>query len=379
MKASISKEVLQKCLSHLQGVVERRNTIPILANVKISTSDLDDHNLVFSATDMDLAIQEVIPANVTTCGELTVPAHTLHDIVRKLPSGSEITFEYSETDTNNRLKISAANCDFTLPVISATEFPEINITDVSHKFTLGKDDLCKLVNKSRFAISTEETRYYLNGIYLHQAVSDNVDMLRVVATDGHRLAQIQVPLPEGASDLPSVIIPRKTILEIKKVLEEQEEGTTVDIELTKSKVKFSFNNVSLVSKLIDGSYPNYERVIPKTNNLQLDINVKSFSEAIDRVATISSDKSRAIKFSLEENKLNISANNIDTGFAQENLDVDYKSKKIETGFNAKYLLEMISVLEGENVKLLFADGSSPTLIQDLSDDESLYVIMPMRM
>lgn len=378
MRISVSKEVLHKCLSHILGVVERKNTIPILANVKLSSSKDAEHNLILSATDMDISVQEMIPANITDTGELTVPAHTFHEIVRKLPDDSEILLEYSEA-TKNRLQISAKNCNFTLPVMSATEFPEIPITDITHKFFIEKSDLCKLIEKTKFAISNEEIRYYLNGIFIHIAEEDNKKFLRSVATDGHRLALSQVNKPDGAEDMPGIIIPRKTVSEIIKVLNEQEDGTQVEMQISKSKIKLSFNDVTLISKLIDANYPSYDRVIPKTNSIKLDIDVKQLAKAIDRVATISSEKSRAIKFVINENKLVIQANNVDTGFAQEELEVDYKAKLIESGFNSKYLLEVASVIEGENIRMMLAESGAPTLIYDASNDSSLYVIMPVRM
>lgn len=379
MKVKVVKEVLLKSLAHLQSVVERKNTIPILANVKISTAThANQRGIMLYATDMDVALNEFFPAEIYEDGEITVPAHTFFDIVRKLPGETQISMEYSESSTSNRLNIITSFCNFTLPVISAEDFPLIDITEVSHKFKINRDEFHRIINKTRFAVSTEETRYYLNGIFLHAVEVSGESYLRSAATDGHRLAQVQTQAPKEASDIPSIIIPRKTVSEIKKLLEEDFSDSEIELEISKSKIKISIANVILISKLIDATYPDYERVIPKGNNFKLDIKVKSFVQAIDRVATIASEKSRAIKFILNENKLVISANNVDTGFAQEELEVSYDGQPIETGFNAKYLMEVASILEGENASLFFADNSAPTLINDPEDKDAVFVIMPMR-
>jgi len=375
MQFKIDRSSLLKSLSHIQGVVERRNTIPILSNVKI---EADNSALKFTATDMDVAITENIEAEVTTPGNITVPAHTFHDIVRKLPEDSQVECSYSEGDSAKTLKIIAAKCSFTLPVIEANDFPVIETGDITHSFSVTKKDFLKLLDKSKFAISTEETRYYLNGIYLHDTQSNGNDVLRAVATDGHRLARIEVALPEGAKGIPKIIIPRKTILEIKKVLDEDTEDQDIKVDISATKIKLEYSNVVLISKLIDGNFPDYERVIPTNNTLTLKTKVKPLTTAIDRVSTISSDKGKAVKLTLGDNKLVLSADNVEVGFAEEELPVDYANDKIETGFNSKYLLELTSVLDGDTAEFHFSDGSSPTLVQDLTDTSSLYVIMPMR-
>ena len=376
MHFKIDRNSLLKSLSHIQGVVERRNTIPILSNVKINAKN---SNLEFTATDMDVAVTDNIPAEILSDGTITVPAHTFHDIVKKLPDGSSIDCSYDESNsTSKTLKIKSAKCNFTLPVIESNDFPVIETGDITHKFSVNKKDFLKLVDKTKFAISTEETRYYLNGIYLHDTNNNGKNVLRAVATDGHRLARVEVDLPEGAKDMPKIIIPRKTILEIKKVLEEDNENNEITIHISTTKIKFEFANITLISKLIDGNFPDYERVIPNNNNLILKTEVKPLAIAIDRVSTISSDKGKSVKLTLGDNKLVLSADNVEVGFAKEELAVNYASDLIETGFNSKYLIELTSVLEGETAEFHFSDGASPTLVQDSSDSSSLFVIMPMR-
>ncbi len=374
MQLKISRSDLLKSLSHIQGVVERRNTIPILSNVKL---EANDNSLGFTATDMDLAISETQSAEISTPGNITVPAHTFYDIARKLPEDAEVNINYAG-DNESSLKITAGNCNFSLPVIPANDFPIIEAGDITHSFEIARGDLIKLFDKSKFAISTEETRYYLNGIFLHDATQNGNNVLRAVATDGHRLARIDVPLPEGGKDIPKIIIPRKAIHEIKKVLDEAENVEKVKLSISATKIQVEIAGSIIVSKLIDGNFPDYERVIPTNNNNVLKTKVTPLKTAIDRVSTISSDKGRAVKLTLGDNKLVLSADNIDIGFAQEEVTVDYSAAKVETGFNSKYLLELTNVLEGDTAEFHFADSSSPTLVQDNSDSSALFVIMPMR-
>ncbi|MBT4922479.1 MAG: DNA polymerase III subunit beta [Rickettsiales bacterium] len=379
MKLTIDKNILQKSLSHIQGVVEKRNSVPILSNLKITLDEATPNKINITATDMDIAISEDLEAITEGAGAITVPAHTLHDIVRKLPDGCDVVMKYDVNSTNQKLKVTAKKSNFTLPILPASDYPEIDIQNVSHKFTVNRKSFVKLLDKARFAISTEETRYYLNGIYLHQATAnDSRQVLRAVATDGHRLASIQTDLPEGASGMPSVIIPRKTVMEIRKILEEEQNDLEVTIEVSEAKIKVSFSDITLISKLIDGSFPDYERVIPKNNTKVLTTDLKPLTQAIDRVSTITSDKSKSIKFLLENDNITISANDLDHGFAKEEIDTEYKDTRVETGFNSKYLLEMTSVIDGNQIRMHFSDSSSPTLVEDLEDQDSLYVIMPMR-
>jgi len=288
MKISIDRGVLLKALNHVQSVVERRNTIPILSNVKIAASE---KNISLIATDLDLEIIEKVEANVSQVGSTTVSAHILYDIVRKIPEGSLIEIEQNH---DNQMELKSGLSNFDLPCLPDEDFPEMSSGEMSCNFNMNSKDLTRLIDKTRFAISTEETRYYLNGIFLHSINNE----LRSVATDGHRLACIKAELPSGAEEMPSIIIPRKTVGEIRKLLEDCADDLVIKVSDTK--IQFILKDVQLTSKLIDGTFPDYERVIPKNNDKELSIETKIFSSSIDRVATISSDKSKAVKFLLKD-------------------------------------------------------------------------------
>lgn len=370
MKLSIDRAALLRSLGHMQSVVERRNTIPILSNVLMRA---EDGVLSMSSTDMDLEINESVAANVSTSGATTAPAHTLHDIVRKFPDGSEV--EISLNAEGTQMTVSAGRSQFKLSCLPVADFPEIAIGDLPHNFSLPASDLRALIDRTKFAMSTEETRYYLNGIYVHEADNEGVKVLRAVSTDGHRLARFEMPLPEGASDMPGVIIPRKTIGEIRKLIEEA--ADLIQISLSENKVRFSFDHVVMTSKLIDGTFPDYQRVIPQGNDKIVEVDPKIFSKAIDRVSTISDGKSRALKIALNGKQMTLSASSAESGSATEEMEI-YGDAVMEIGFNAKYLLDITSQIEGEGCRLTLADSGSPTIIQDNSDPSALYVLMPLR-
>ncbi|MCD6035540.1 MAG: dnaN [Rickettsiales bacterium] len=368
---TIDRAQLLRSLAHVQSVVEKRNTIPILSHVKLET---ETGVLRLTATDMDIAIVEEVDVAVQKSGVLTVPAQTFYDIIRKLPEGSEVNLE-GDTGTG-KLFIKSASCNFTLPCLDATDFPAMDRGELSHNFVLPSRDCMALIDKPRFAISTEETRYYLNGIYLHAANADGKAVLRSVATDGHRLARIEVDLPEGATNIPGVIVPRKTVFELKKLLDEGVEQ--VMVSLSQNKIRFVCGKAILLSKLIDGTFPDYEKVIPKSNDRLLEVDTDFLRQAVDRVSVISSDKLRVIKFSLEKGTLTLSANSQESGDAREVVNVPYDGQGLEIGFNSRYMLEMLSQLEGEVVQFLFANGTAPALVKDTANLGALYVVMPMR-
>lgn len=371
MRLIIERSALLKALHHVTSVVERRNTIPILSNVLLTAKGA---NLSLVATDLDIAIVENVPAEVAQEGRTTVSAHMMHDIVRKLPDGSQI--ELAMADDGARMMLKSGRADFTLQALPSDDFPELGIESSSHRFTLEARILKRLIEKTRFAISTEETRYYLNGVYLHAAPGDNGECLRAVATDGHRLAQIEVALPDGADGIPGVIIPRKTVGELYKLLDADDED--VAIELSATKIRFTFADVILTSKLIDGTFPDYERVIPQGNDKVLDVQNADFAHAVDRVSTLSSEKGRAVKLDISDGRLVLSVNNPDSGSATEELAVGYDADPLEIGFNAGYLLDITSQLEGDTAKFLLSDPGSPTMVKDDHDTSALYVLMPMR-
>lgn len=371
MKLTIERAQLLKSLAHVQSVVERRNTIPILSNILF---DAADGSVGLSATDMDLDIVERIPANVSIPGTTTAPAHTLYDIVRKLPDGAEI--ELDGGGDKERLEVRAGRSKFTLPALPVTDFPQIAADDLPHRFALTAEELKILIDRTRFAISTEETRYYLNGIYLHAAENNQGTMLRAVATDGHRLARVELTLPSGAAGMPGVILPRKTVVELRKLLEETE--IEVQVALSDTRVRFQFGDITLSSKLIDGTFPDYERVIPAGNDKIMKVTCREFAQAVDRVATISTEKSRAVKLALDGTRLTLSATSPETGSAIEELEVDYASTPIEIGFNSKYLLDITQQINGGEAEFKMADAASPTVVHDTADPSALYVLMPMR-
>ena len=371
MKLTIERAALLKALGHVQSVVERRNTIPILSNVKLETGE---GRLNLNATDMDLDIVDSTAAEISAPGATTAPAHTLYDIVRKLPEGSQVEMETGEGD--GQLTLRSGRSRFTLTCLPTEEFPVMAGGEMPHSFNLAAGELRSIIDRTRFAISTEETRYYLNGIYLHAASRDGVDVLRIVATDGHRLANVESPLPDGAASIPGVIVPRKTVAELRKLIEET--GDDVAISLSESKIRFEFEDATLTSKLIDGTFPDYERVIPSGNDKEWEVDCKQFAEAVDRVSAISSEKSRAVKLSLGSGNLVLSANSPDSGSATEELEVSYEGETLEIGFNSRYLLEITHQIEGDNARFSMADAASPTILRDVGDASALYVLMPMR-
>ena len=371
MKVTVERSELLKSLGHVHRVVERRNTIPILANVLIRA---ERSKLGLKATDLDLEVFETIAAEVAPGGATTVPAHMLYEIVRKLPDGSQVVLEGS--GDRAMLAIRAGRSRFTLQTLPDSDFPDLAAGDMTHKFTLTAADLKRLIEKTQFAISTEETRYYLNGIYLHTAASGKSTMLRAVATDGHRLAQFELPLPSGAEGMPGVIVPRKTVGEVQRLIEDNEAEAAV--ELSQGKIRFTIGAVTLTSKLIDGTFPDYARVIPLGNDKELVVDKAEFEAAVDRVSTVSSERGRAVKLSLSPGKLTLSVTNPDSGSATEELEIEYDADPLDIGFNSRYLLDIAAQLEGEAAVLKLADPGSPTLIQDRTNTGALYVLMPMR-
>ncbi len=371
MKLSIERSALLRSLGHVQNVVERRTTIPILSNVKLSA---EADRLGLTATDMDLSLVAQETADVGRAGTTTVSAHTLFDIVRKLPDGSEITLE--QNGAAGEITLRAARSTFNLPTLPADEFPAIGEEQLGVRFSIPAGDLAKLIDKTRFAISTEETRYYLNGIHLHATRGGAASMLRGVATDGHRLARVEVGLPAGAEQIPPIIVPRKTVHEVRKLVEG--EGGEVEISVSPARIQFSVGRAVLVSRLIDGTFPDYERVIPTANEKIALFETKHFTDGVDRVATISTDKARAVKLSLAPGTVTISAVSADAGRAVEEIDADYQGEPLEIGFNARYILDMLAEVDGPKVRFEMSSAAAPTLVRDPEDTGTLYVLMPMR-
>ena len=371
MKLTIERAALLKALGHVQSVVERRNTIPILSNVLLSANR---DRVSFSATDLDMEIVDDGVAQVDVPGQITAPAHTLYEIVRKLPEGADVSLSFSGDDP--RLVVQAGRSRFNLPVLPAGDFPVMSNDGLSSPIATDANDLIRLIDKTRFAISTEETRYYLNGLYLHTVVENGAPLLRAVATDGHRLALAEMPAPEGAAGAPGVIVPRKTVNEARRLLEDA--GESVDLQLSQAKVRFEFNGAALTSKVIDGSFPDYVRVIPRENPKILTVDNALFAQAVDRVATISAEKSRSVKLAIEPGRVVLTVRNMEAGQAVEEIEVDYDGDAFEIGFNARYLLDVTGQIGGETAEFRFADPASPTLVLDPTDAGVKYVLMPLR-
>ncbi|HRE35437.1 MAG: DNA polymerase III subunit beta [Sphingopyxis sp. 65-8] len=370
MKATIERAVLLKSLGHVQSVVERRNTIPILSNVLIEADA--SGRLKLMATDLDLQVVETVAAKVETPGTTTVSAHTLFEIARKLPEGAEVSLAAAE----GKMQVKAGRSNFNLPTLPRDDFPVIAEGDLPTSFELPVAELIQIIDKTRFAISTEETRYYLNGIFLHVAEDSTGPVLKAAATDGHRLARYTVTRPEGAAGMPDVIVPRKCVGEIRKLLDEAEGN--VEISLSASKIRFQLGNAVLTSKLIDGTFPDYSRVIPTANDKLLKVDPKSLFQGVDRVSTIASEKTRAVKVGLDKDRITLSVTSPENGTAAEELPAGYDADAMEIGFNARYLSDILGQVDGDSVELHLADANAPTLIRESEKSPALYVLMPMR-
>jgi len=366
MKLTIDRNSLLRPLGHVQSVVERRNTIPILANVVLQA---EEGSLSLTATDMDMDIATSVGCSVEGSGTITISAHMLYDIARKLPDGSEVVIEKRE----DQATVSAGRSSFRLPTLPIEDFPAINKSDSPVTFIVVAADMRDLIDATRFAISTEETRYYLNGIYIHKNDDGN---LCAVATDGHRLALTRQTLPSGASQMPSVILPRKAVSELRKLLDDFDGD--LEVGLSETRAHFSFGAIQLTTKLIDGTFPDYSRVIPVGNDRIMTVDVSTFSAAVDRVSTIASEKSRSVKMGLRSGTLTLSASNTDASSAMEELEVNYNGPEMEIGFNARYLLDIAGQVNNDMVEFALADQGSPSLVRAPSDDANIFVLMPMR-
>ncbi len=377
MKLTIERAALLKALGHVQSVVERRNTIPILSNVLLSAGRA---GLAFSATDLDMEIVDGAAAQVESPGQITAPAHTLYEIVRKLPEGADVSLSFTGDDP--RLTVQAGRYKVNLPVLPSGDFPVMSSDGLSGPVTIDSADLMRLIDKTRFAISTEETRYYLTGIYLHTVVEGGRIVLRAVATDGHRLALAEMPAPEGAAGAAGVIVPRKTVQEARRLLDDA--GESIELQLSPQKIRFEFGRAALTSKVIDGSFPDYTRVIPRENHRVMTVDNTLFAAAVDRVATISSEKSRSVKLSVEPGRVMLTVRNMETGQAVEELEVDYDGDPFEIGFNARYLMDVTAQIGGETAEFRFAGRPAaatmldPVLVLDPTDAGVQYVLMPLR-
>jgi DNA polymerase-3 subunit beta len=370
MKVTLERNALLKSLGHVHRVVERRNTYPILANVLLKAAD---GRVDLRATDLDIEVTESVPAMVTTSGTTTVPAHTLYEIIRKLADGAEVRLETE----GEQMSLISGRSRFHLACLSPDSFPDLKSGTFSHDFTMPAATLRELIERTQFAISNEETRYYLNGIYMHTLEVNKETVLRAVATDGHRMARADTPSPSGARGMPGIIIPKKTVGEVVKLLDGAEGD--VQVEVSDTKIRFTLDGVVLLSKLIEGTFPDYERVTPKNNDKQLNVDRASFAVAVDRVSTIASDRGgKAVKLAVKDGNLELSVTNPDHGTATEEIAVEFEPESFEIGFNARYLLDIIGQIKSDNAVFLFNDAGSPTLVKEDGESKALYVLMPMR-
>ena len=370
MKATIERATLLKGLSHVQSVVERRNTIPILSNVLLEATA--EGQLRMMATDLDLQINDSVAAAVDQPGSTTVSAHTLFDIARKLPEGAQVQLTAAE----GRMTIVAGRARFSLGTLPRDDFPVIADGELPTQFELPVELLKQIIDKTRFAISTEETRYYLNGIFLHVAEDNGAPVLKAAATDGHRLARVTIERPNGAEGMPDVIVPRKCVAELRKLLDEVD--GSVGVSLSGTKIRFDLGQAILTSKLIDGTFPDYSRVIPTANDKILKLDPKAFMQGVDRVSTIATEKTRAVKMALDRDRITLSVTSPENGTASEEVPGEYTSLPFEIGFNSRYLLDILGQIDSDLVEVHLADAAAPTLIRENDKAPALYVLMPMR-
>ena len=374
MDFRVNSTDLVKALSHIHGIVEVRHTLPILSNIIISAND---DILSLSSTNLDIFCSDSISAEINKSGITSVSASTFYEIVKRLPNGSDIQITLSDEDSTLVLKCGRSK--FNLTTISPEDFPKISTDDLSVKFVLSVTELKRMIDKTKFAISNEETRYYLNGVFLPQTQKDSIDILRAVATDGHRLAQYDIPLPQGAKEMNGIIIPKKMIQELRRVLDDA--SGDINIELNENKIKFSFNNIQIISKVIDGTFPDYTKVIPQSNDKTLTMNNDELKKSIERVSAVAINeevKSKAIKLFIESNKMMLNVDSSSRGSAVEEIDLDYDKDKVEIGFNSRYLIDICNEIDGEKITLKLLDSASPAIILDESDENLFFVLMPMR-
>ena len=374
MEFKINSTDLLKALSHIHGIVEVRHTLPILSNIILEAKD---DKLILSSTNLDIYCSDKIKAEVLKSGEVSVSAVTFFEIIKRLPSGSEVLMIMEEGE--NEIKLTCGRSKFNLSTLKTDDFPIISDSDLSTNFVLSADELIRIIDKTKFAVSNEETRYYLNGIFLHKAERNSIQFLRAVATDGHRLAQYDIPLPQGAEDITGIIIPKKTIYELRKVLDDA--NGDVSVSLNENKIKFSFNDLKVVSKVIDGTFPDYTKVIPQKNDKNFKTNNSDLKNAIDRVSAVAANeesKSKAIKFCIENNSLSLSVESQSKGSANEMIDVNYSGDKVDIGFNSKYIIDICNEVDGDEISISLSDSISPAIILDKTDENLFFVLMPMR-
>ena len=369
MKFSVNQQDLQRSLSYCQGIIEKRSTLPILSNVLL---DVSNSKLVITATDLDLIfIHQISNVQILEEGKTTTSSSIMYDIVRKIASGNKINFS---NPTDNKLQLESEKSLFNLNCINASEFPLTDENFNKNEFAINSKELLKLLNKCKFSISSDETRHYLNGIFFHQTQNEDKVFLTAAATDSHRMSISKIKL-NNKIEFEPIILPKKTVFQLCSLLDDYE--GEVKISNIKSKIKFELNDSILISKLIDGKFPNYVQVIPKDNQKKLEVDLKLFLNSVDRVASVSLDKKDGVKFNLSKDKLNLSVNNTNSGDGKESLTVKF-DHDLDISFNSRYLIDVASQLDGSNVDIYLKDSGSPALIRDPADFDSIYVVMPMK-
>ena len=369
MKFNLNQQDLQRSLNYCQGVIEKRSTLPILSNVLLNASN---SNLTITATDLDLIfIHQIKDIEVIEEGKITTSSSIMYDIVRKFSSGKKINFS---SIGENKIHLESEKSDFNLNCISASEFPLTDENFNDNEFFINSKNLLKLLNKCKFSVSNDETRHYLSGIFLHQTEAEDKNFLTAAATDSHRMSISKIRL-QNKVQFDQIILPKKTIFQLCSLLEDYE--GEVKISNVKSKIKFEINNSILISKLIDGKFPNYVQVIPKENQKKLEVDLKSFLNSVDRVASVSLDKKDGVKFNLSKDNLDLSVNNTNSGDGKESLSVKF-DHELDISFNSRYLIDVASQLDGDNIEIYLKDTGSPALIRDPADYDSIYVVMPMK-
>ena len=370
MQFEIKRDILLKSLNFVQGVIEKKNTLPILSNVLL---ELKNNALSIIATDLDLIFYEKIEEiKIINEGSTTTSAAVLYDILRKISSNSNLKFELKN---ENKLSLKSENSDFNLLCLPTDNFPSFSDNFDGQEIELDNSKFLKLLNKTRISISNDDTRHYLNGIFLHLTEANGRNFLTGVATDSHRLSSSSLEIT-NLENFSSIILPRKTVFQLCTLLSEIPEK--LKMQINENKIKFSFGKVKLISKVIDGKFPDYKKVVPLDNKKVLEVSSKDFVDSIERVTSVSLDRKEGVKLNISKNDVQLSVNSANSGEGNEKINAKFNSENINISFNSKYLLDIASEIEDKNIRMNFKDSISPVLIEDVSDRNSYYVIMPMK-
>ena len=370
MQFVIKRDILLKSLNFVQGVVEKKNTLPILSNVLLQ---LKDKKLSIVATDLDIIFYEGIEdVKIIKEGSTTTSAAILYDILRKISSNAELNFELK---SENKLSLRSQNADFNLLCLPTDNFPSFADEFEGQEMTLNNHRFLKLLNKTKISISNDDTRHYLNGIFLHLTEAHGRNFLTGVATDSHRLSSSSLEI-DNVNDFSSLILPRKTVFQLCSLLSETSDKLTM--QTSDNKIKFTLGNIKLISKVIDGKFPDYKKVVPTSNEKKLILSSKDFINSIERVASVSLDRKEGVKLLINKDNVQLSVNSANSGEGNEKIKAEYSSDNLSISFNSKYLVDIASEVEDKNLKMSLKDSVSPVLIEDVSDKNSYYVIMPMK-